>query len=323
MSPSLKALLSGAIDYAGLFPPAKLPLEEAFRNYLRYRAEPESWMLGRFICPAGRLAELVPLRKEIRGAPSPPVLSVTRGGYSLTEAECRDEWASMKIFLKRLGNSVVIDSFENRLPKPLSLLIDLESLRMANEVMPKFTPRRPVAIHYLELIVESDWRKTITNDLALLMASNQLAVETGRVGARSGVKLRCGGMDAAAFPSPDVVAFVIATCSAHCVPLKFTAGLHHPVRRFDSALNTHMHGFLNVFVAGVLAHARGVREDILREVLVDEKAEDFAFDEDGLQWREYTATLAEIEAARAKLVKSFGSCSFDEPREDLRELRLL
>src|SRR5207253_891644 len=45
-------------DYAGLFPPAKLPLEEAIRNYARYRTEPEAWMLGSFICPVSKIDEL-------------------------------------------------------------------------------------------------------------------------------------------------------------------------------------------------------------------------------------------------------------------------
>ena len=35
MHASLRALLEGVIDYAGLFPPAKLPLPEALANYLR------------------------------------------------------------------------------------------------------------------------------------------------------------------------------------------------------------------------------------------------------------------------------------------------
>ena len=46
MSPSLRALLSGIIDYAGLFPPAKLPLDQAIRNYARYRTEPDSYEQG-------------------------------------------------------------------------------------------------------------------------------------------------------------------------------------------------------------------------------------------------------------------------------------
>ena len=49
VSASLRALLAGVIDYAGLFPPATLPLDEAVRNYARYRREPEGWMLGRLV----------------------------------------------------------------------------------------------------------------------------------------------------------------------------------------------------------------------------------------------------------------------------------
>ena len=33
--PSVRAFLAGIIDYAGLFPPAKLPLEKAIRNSVR------------------------------------------------------------------------------------------------------------------------------------------------------------------------------------------------------------------------------------------------------------------------------------------------
>jgi len=37
LAKSQKALLAGLIDYAGLFPPAALSMEEAVRNYARYR----------------------------------------------------------------------------------------------------------------------------------------------------------------------------------------------------------------------------------------------------------------------------------------------
>src|SRR5947209_20170462 len=81
MSPSLRALLSGIVDYAGLFPPARLPLEPAIRNYARYRTEPESWMLGRFVCPAGRLGELSPFVEELFSS-GPPlgIAALGRGG---------------------------------------------------------------------------------------------------------------------------------------------------------------------------------------------------------------------------------------------------
>src|SRR5436190_17389433 len=76
MRRSLRVLLEGVIDYAGLFPPAKLPLDQALRNYARYRHEPEGWMLGRFVCPASRLVELVPFHEELFAAGPPFVFSV-------------------------------------------------------------------------------------------------------------------------------------------------------------------------------------------------------------------------------------------------------
>src|SRR5207244_8426599 len=55
---SLQALLTGLIDYAGLFPPASLSMEQALANYARYREGEHAWMLGRFVVPAARAAEV-------------------------------------------------------------------------------------------------------------------------------------------------------------------------------------------------------------------------------------------------------------------------
>jgi hypothetical protein len=54
---ALRGLLTGLIDYAGLFPPAELPMEAAIRNYDNYVNGEHAWMLGRLIVPAARLAE--------------------------------------------------------------------------------------------------------------------------------------------------------------------------------------------------------------------------------------------------------------------------
>ncbi|HYI07456.1 MAG TPA: hypothetical protein VEK57_00170 [Thermoanaerobaculia bacterium] len=55
---SLRALLEGLIDYAGLFPPAALSMQDAVRNYARYREEEYAWMLGKFVVPAERVGEV-------------------------------------------------------------------------------------------------------------------------------------------------------------------------------------------------------------------------------------------------------------------------
>src|SRR5690349_14896897 len=81
MKRSLRALLTGVIDYAGLFPPSSLPLERSIRNYAAYRQSDDHWMLGRFICPAARLSELEPYVRELFPKCDPLPLSVLgRGG---------------------------------------------------------------------------------------------------------------------------------------------------------------------------------------------------------------------------------------------------
>jgi hypothetical protein len=114
----------------------------------------------------------------------------------------------------------------------------------------------------------------------------------GAVAAIGGrVKLRCGG---ASIPSVEQVALVIACCREAGVPFKATAGLHHPVRRGEE------HGFLNLLAATTAPPGR------LEAVLAEEDA----------------AAIDFANADRA-LFTSFGSCSWREPVDDLRELGLL
>lgn len=62
--PPVRAALSGLIDYAGLFPPAKLELNEAFAEYRQGRKGLHAWMLGRFIIPWPLLSDLSPAPDE-------------------------------------------------------------------------------------------------------------------------------------------------------------------------------------------------------------------------------------------------------------------
>ena len=55
---AVEALLTGLIDYAGLFPPAGEDMRPALENYAGYLNGPDRWALGRFIVPVTRLTEL-------------------------------------------------------------------------------------------------------------------------------------------------------------------------------------------------------------------------------------------------------------------------
>ncbi|MFL6588994.1 MAG: hypothetical protein ACJ8M4_02350, partial [Chthoniobacterales bacterium] len=137
-----------------------------------------------------------------------------------------------------------------------------------------------------------------------------------------GFKLRTGGVTADAFPSSGSIATALFAAAKHAVPIKFTAGLHHPVRIFHQSVQTKMHGFLNVIGAGVLGAAHSWSESEIATMLEDEDATSFRFTADSFVWREWEIPIEEI-AKRRQIVTSLGSCSFDEPREDLRALNLL
>jgi hypothetical protein len=316
MTSSLQALLVRAVDYAGLFPPARLPLDQAIRNYAHYRPHlPDGWMLGRFVCPAARLAELEPYAEELFEQRYGPFTFAALGRGGATQADwlagLRADLEAMAVFLQQHGSRVRVDVLETRLPD--DLLGQLSSAPVADFVaragevlaghqLPSLTP-------FYEAPASREWG-----------AVTETIVSGLRQAGGAGFKLRCGGLTADAFPSVERVAWTIEACRRHGVPLKFTAGLHHPLPRFDATVQATMHGFVNVFTAGVLAHACSVGEDVLRTLLADSDATHFAFDDAGLSWKAFHASTAEIESARRSVVLSFGSCSFDEPRDDLRAL---
>jgi hypothetical protein len=57
MLQSIRTLMTGLIDYAGLFPPAKLEMQASAESFARARMGEHEWVLGRFICPVSRLRE--------------------------------------------------------------------------------------------------------------------------------------------------------------------------------------------------------------------------------------------------------------------------
>jgi hypothetical protein len=56
---TLEALLARSIDYAGLFPPSSLAVDEAVKNYRTYKRGAFAWMLARFVVDERRM-ETIP-----------------------------------------------------------------------------------------------------------------------------------------------------------------------------------------------------------------------------------------------------------------------
>jgi len=127
----------------------------------------------------------------------------------------------------------------------------------------------------------------------------------------------------------DELARFIYCCAENQVGFKATAGLHHPLRgdyglTYDEPPHKGtMYGFLNVFIASCLAFARNLNIATISDILVVRQASTFDFDGDHLRWRGHELHADQISLLRATKVFSFGSCSFEEPTNELRQLGLL
>ncbi len=125
-----------------------------------------------------------------------------------------------------------------------------------------------------------------------------------------------------AFPSVAQLGQFILACAAAQVPFKATAGLHHavpgvhPLTDAPGSPSCRMHGFLNVFLSAVFLSAGEFRGEMLTGA-------GFAFENDGVRWDDLKVSTADIRSTRERLAISFGSCSFEEPVSELKNMGLL
>jgi len=290
MTPSLTSLLSRLIDYAGLFPPAALPMGTTVANYGRYRGSDDSWMLGRLIVPVARFAELEPALASV---------GATRGGpwqiSALTGGDLMDDLEQISEFNARNRGRAVVDAIETKVATS-------EGIAAASRMIPASFET------YFELPLALDPDALV----AAIAATSRRA------------KMRTGGVTEDAFPPANQIVRFIERCAAHGVAFKATAGLHHPLRCVrpltyepGSATGT-MHGFLNVFLAAALIHHR-YPVALAEEMLEERDPSALAIDDESIAWRGHRLSTAELAASRA-LATSFGSCSFEEPVHELSEL---
>lgn len=329
MHESIRRLFAASLDYAGLFPPASLPLGEAWANYCRYAQSPDAaWLLRSFVCPAAKLGELAGLmlqagksearheekRTDLEVHPTAKNMHLALIGSPLVqlaeaESSLRGDVAAAREFLDRISAADGDWTFFYEAALPPAALEHPSRLPQWCDCLNRATTEFRVSFE------QTFWEVPWLIDPAA--AAEDLASFLWRTNAVFGLKFRTGGTDAAAFPTSKQLSAAIFACQHNSLPWKATAGLHHALPRQDAASGAKHHGLLNVFVAAVLARKYQLTAIQLRDVLKDDAAEAFQFDDRRLRWREHSAKLPDIEATRKESLISFGSCSVDEPLEEL------
>lgn len=281
------------MDYAGLFPPAQLDMRSAVRAFAEYRGGGDAWVLGRFVLPIARVAEFAEARRAVADEGVWRLSGLT-GGDAVSDIARAVEFNG-----GGSAGGAVIDSLEARLSS-------------ADDIR-RVASRLPGDMElYVEIPVKEDPQ-------ALVRA-------IADVGAKA--KIRTGGTTPDSIPSSaDVVRFM-RRCAECGASFKATAGLHHPIRarhrltyEADAPEGT-MFGFLNVFLAAA-ALRNGATDAEATEILEAERVSGFRIGDEEIAWGETRLTTEQLRASRRSIARSFGSCSFHEPVDELRALHLL
>jgi hypothetical protein len=300
---SLQALLEHSIDYAGMFPPCSLDLESALSKQAQYVRSADAWMLNAFVLTVGQFDAAKKILSKFD--PRHPLRVSALGPKTEDAFAFREAIAETDGFVRSLSgynvDLVSVNQLEMFLPDDVDLTLLTEARTLIGS-LPAF------------------WEAPAdkAEQTIALLAEHNSDADTPTFG----YKLRTGGVTVEAFPISAEIAKALVVPATHQVPIKFTAGLHHPIRQYREEVKTKMHGFLNVLGAAVLAAEHKWDEKQTSTMLDDEDAKSFSFDDEFFGWREWKIDIKRLRDRR-KFVTSFGSCSFDEPREDLRALNLL
>jgi hypothetical protein len=287
------------VDYAGLFPPASLTVEEAVAGYRMSRTSSSAWVSGRFLVRASQLEELASVVT--------PILTVDDGPWEIgvvfdtSPAVAASQAAA---FHAEMEPALAVAAAEVRIADP--------SRAGIQALVTTVGSINPDVVAFLEVLRSADVRSQIDAIGAALL-------EAGRGG---GAKLRCGGITADLFPSTEeVAAFIYAAVDAS-VPFKATAGLHQPIRHFDESLDVWRHGFVNLLIATAAATA-GEREEVVHEIVAETDPDSFAISPAFASWRDLRFPGSAVRRMRQHNFVAYGSCDFDEPVTALADMSLL
>jgi hypothetical protein len=288
-------LLRSLFDDAALYPPGNAPMPRAVREHATHRAGWYAPYVGPFLCPAGRLDEL------LGELPAEPAAG----------------WSGQPLRIALLADAGGPDGLQAAVAvagaDPRVEVVHVEA-PLAADTDPDAAVRRLVsATPACRLFVEVPRG---ARSSAALGAVARAARHTSRSPGHPDIagKYRTGGVDPGAVPSPDELAAVLRAAVDLDLSLKLTAGLHHAVRVADPASGVVQHGFLNVLMA-VRAALLGAETDELAGVLAE-------CDPEPLLEQVHRMSEPDAMVVRSFFV-SFGCCGVTDPVGDLVALGLI
>jgi len=299
MPATLSTLLDGLIDFAGLFPPAELEMEQMVRAYHAAGVDQRGWMLGRVIVPVSRLktfeAAASSLLPDEADADPWCISALTRPcGHDGLEEDLATIAAFNLAHMEPSAGRAMIDVIE--LKGSAASAVDEALDMIPDDLFP-----------FVEIPTDGDVR-----GLFAVLA-----------GSEAGAKIRTGGVTPDLYPSCAQLAAFLAAAAGSGVPFKATAGLHHPLPNDHPTIDARQHGFLTVFLSAALARAQELDVEIIESLLKTCDPDAFGFQDESARLGDMEISRDDLEEARLGFAISFGSCSVEDPWDDLGALGLL
>lgn len=277
------SLFGRFFDDAALFPPARLPVDEAIPGHLVHRASSHSGVVGPFIAAPAHL-------DAVDGA-------IAGRGIGHLDVAVSGKLADVAAALMAVPPHVRVVSLEVAGPAG-------DVVALLEETRERFDGGRAPQGY-----VEVGLRRPSDEVLADL---DTVAAAGGAPAPRA--KFRTGGTTPEAFPTDAEFAVGIVGAARRDLPFKLTAGLHDPARHRDPITGFEHHGLLNVLLAADAALLWADADEVAG-ILGDR-------DEAGLARAVRDLAPERVREVRG-LVLSVGTCSITECVDGLTRVGVL
>jgi hypothetical protein len=286
----LDILLENLFDYAGMFPPAALPFEDALRESARLPAVlMRPWLLSSDI-----VLDVAHARKLLS-------LDLAEFGFSRPLSLCLLATAGADE-TSQLADGLVARGVR------LSSIEATSSPGSCNSTASSLAPiaaKHSALLAIEPLLSQQEWRTSLGEAVSACRNSPNVAL-----------KCRCTGPSGI---GAERLSSALCAAADVNIPFKVTGGFHHPI--VEPGRHAYPMGFLNLTVAVMLRRALGpaAPEGALASLLANSSVATFSL-ERGVSALSFSLPLEGLREARSRAHFSIGSCSLSEPDADLARL---
>lgn len=329
MNESMQQLLASVINYSGLYPPSNLKVQEALGNYVDFSNSKYAWMLSNFMMPHDMLSMLSTFadrKHKLKGS-----LSIC---LTAPETNTLFEFKNVIISMEKeilaahsgYPGEIRTNILEVKFPLKSVETLNAEELVKALEAVVKSAAESRLLPHrvYFEVPGENVDAE-LTKKIIKVIAVHNKSILKRKVDNYlfSALKINCNKEKGRKVPTSEYLGEVLLYARDANVAVKFSGSENTPLPSYNYALQSKVHGFLNILMASILSYSQDLNLEEMIEVLEEKNAENFSFKDEYFSWRELAAPVSEIKMLRMLSITSFNFTSFSAPISGLKDLGYL